>query len=39
MKIDFKEVMGDGGKLPEYPEFEKGIRRAPKRVAKLSAAQ
>ena len=39
MKIDFKEVMGDGGKLPAYPEFEKGIRRAPKRVAKLSAAQ
>ncbi len=39
MHIDLKEVMGDRGALPAAPAFEKGIRRAPKRTAALSAAQ
>ena len=39
MHIDLKEVMGEGGKLPEPPVFEQGVRRAPKRSAQLSAAQ
>ena len=39
MNIDLKEVMGEGGKLPEPPVFEQGVRRAPKRSAQLSAAQ
>ena len=39
MNIDLKEVMGEGGKLPEPPVFRQGVRRAPKRSAQLSAAQ
>ena len=39
MHIDLKEVMGEGGKLPEPPVFRQGVRRAPKRSAQLSAAQ
>lgn len=36
---DLKEVLGENGKLPSYPVFEEGVRRAPKRTAHLSRAQ
>ncbi len=39
MNIDLKAVMGDNGKLPKMPVFEKNIRRAPRRTAELSEAQ
>ena len=39
MEIDLRTVMGDDGRLPEYPEFLPGVRRAPRRTAALTAAQ
>ena len=34
--IDTGAVLLENGRLPEYPPFEEGIRRAPRREARLS---
>ena len=39
MELDLKQIMGDGGKLPEAPILKEGVRRAPRRTAELSVAQ
>ena len=35
--IDTGAVLLENGRLPEHPSFEPGIRRAPRREARLSA--